>query len=214
MKKSRSPAAVEEIRRKILDAALSLISAEGFSALTMRALAKRLDMSAPNLYNFFASKDEIYITLVIQGFTLLHETMQKAAKENADPLERGRAMALAYLDFGMNQPAHYEIMFTSRTPKHDDYVGTPLESLADIELDLSMKVAGLATQAAAGIAAARPTATPVDVADGVIHVWSLLHGMVSLRNSGVMAYVATDPPSAYHRVLDGFRALYSGPVLD
>lgn len=204
MKPSRSPEALEKIRSQILDAALALIADDGFSALTMRALAKRLSMSAPNLYNFFSSKDEIYLHLVLQGFTLLKERLEAALGSSGDPSEQGRAAAFAYVDFGMENPVHYEIMFTGRTPKHDDYIGTPLESLADRELQISMQVAELAANAAKNLAASAGLDLSVFNArarTAVIQAWSLLHGMVSLHNSRVISYVDPDAKSTFADII-------------
>jgi AcrR family transcriptional regulator len=210
MKISRTPEEIEKIRAAILDTALDIIVRDGFSALTMRAAAKRLGMSAPNLYNYFKSKDEIYITLVIQGFTMLRDRLKSAAGGTLSPELRARAVALAYLDFGLENPGHYEIMFTVRTPKHDDYLGTNLESLARVELLLSMEVAFLAAQAAADFTRSRPELQNEDTLASVVHAWSLLHGMVSLENSKVMSYVDPNARLTYRKVIDSFLLKMSG----
>ncbi|GDY29117.1 TetR/AcrR family transcriptional regulator [Gandjariella thermophila] len=46
-------------RRRIIDAALAVIDAEGLDALSTRRLAHELGVRAPSLYNHFATKDEI-----------------------------------------------------------------------------------------------------------------------------------------------------------
>lgn len=46
-------------RERIVDAALELIDTEGLGALTMRALAERLDVRASSLYNHVRSKEQI-----------------------------------------------------------------------------------------------------------------------------------------------------------
>ncbi|MBI5843778.1 MAG: TetR/AcrR family transcriptional regulator [Deltaproteobacteria bacterium] len=204
MKPPRSPEALEKIRARVLEAALALIADDGFPALTMRALAKRLSMSAPNLYNFFASKDEIYLHLVIQGFTLLKERLETALGSSGDPLSQGRAAAFAYVGFGIENPVYYEIMFTGRTPKHDDYLGTPLEGLAARELEISMQVAELAAGAARNLAASAGMEGPINNAKArtaVIQAWSLLHGMVSLHNSRVISYVDPDAKSTFADII-------------
>jgi AcrR family transcriptional regulator len=75
MKKPRDIKEVEGIQGRILQAALGIIVQEGFPALTMRRLASTIGMTAPNIYNYYKSKDELYITLVIQGFEMLQREL-------------------------------------------------------------------------------------------------------------------------------------------
>ncbi len=49
---------------KILKASLDIFGAEGFVNVTMTELAKAAEMSVPTLYKSFASKDEIFHSLV------------------------------------------------------------------------------------------------------------------------------------------------------
>ena len=51
-------------RERILDAALECFAEQGYSRTSMRALAARVEMRAPSLYNHFASKREIMQALL------------------------------------------------------------------------------------------------------------------------------------------------------
>ena len=53
----------EQTKSSIIDAALDLFEEVGFEATTMRAIAKRADVSVGNAYYYFDSKDQL-----IQGF--------------------------------------------------------------------------------------------------------------------------------------------------
>lgn len=53
----------EQTKSAIIDAALGLFEEVGFEATTMRAIAKRADVSVGNAYYYFDSKDQL-----IQGF--------------------------------------------------------------------------------------------------------------------------------------------------
>ena len=53
----------EQTKSAIIDAALDLFEEVGFDATTMRAIAKRADVSVGNAYYYFDSKDQL-----IQGF--------------------------------------------------------------------------------------------------------------------------------------------------
>lgn len=55
---------VEGTRSAILDAAIRAFAAKGFDAATMRDIAREADYTAPSLYNYFGSKEEILLALV------------------------------------------------------------------------------------------------------------------------------------------------------
>src|SRR6056297_2074810 len=92
MKPARSKKEIEKIRQAILEQALDIIVEQGLESLTMRSLAGRLEMTAPNLYNFFSGKDEIYLSLVVKGFEMLYGTLEAAATNAGTPADRARSM--------------------------------------------------------------------------------------------------------------------------
>jgi len=57
--------------RKVLKAALSLFSRQGFRATTMRQLARRSGLSVGNLYHHFGGKEEIFGRLIDQYWAVL-----------------------------------------------------------------------------------------------------------------------------------------------
>ncbi|MEA2077451.1 MAG: TetR/AcrR family transcriptional regulator, partial [Candidatus Marinimicrobia bacterium] len=148
MKAARGKKEIKQIREKILENALDIIVDKGLDALTMRNLAKKTGMTAPNLYNYFSNKDEIYISIVIRGFEMLHADLKEVYNSHEDKIARLRAMIGTYMSFGMNKPRYYDIMFTRPTPKYNDYIGTPLEKISEIEYKISMDIANLALKAA------------------------------------------------------------------
>ena len=138
MKPVRAQKEVDKIKENILNQALDVIITDGFTALTMRRLAKEVGMTAPNIYNYFSNKDELFITLTIKGFENLLGKLDVEIQRASTPIKRAQGMLKTYLRFGLENSNYYEIMFTSRTPKYLDYVGTAHESLAKQELEVSM----------------------------------------------------------------------------
>jgi AcrR family transcriptional regulator len=202
MKEARSLDELEQVRMRILDAALSIIIKEGFDALTMRKLASRIGMTAPNIYNYFSSKDELYISIVIRGFEMLHNNLKAAYQSYEDPLSRALSLTNAYMNFGIENSAHYEIMFSRATPKYNDYVGTPYEKLSAMEYRISMEIAQLAMKAVSELMGGDVSPEDDGVVQNVIRIWSTLHGMVSLFNSQIIGYVARDAKSVYEKIID------------
>jgi len=200
MKKARNSTDIERIRERIIEAALAIIVEEGLPSLTMRKLGNRLHMSAPNLYNFFQSKEEIYISIVIKGFQMLYDELERSCLLNPDPASRAHALIDAYVDFGITNKAYYDIMFTRSFPKYNDYVGTPYEKISAIEYKISMDIVQIAMDALKGLKKDSHKIATDDLVHGIVKIWSMLHGMVSLANSNIMGYVTPDLKKTYRRI--------------
>ncbi len=197
MKVARSEEEVSKIRDRILKESLAIITEQGFTALTMRNLASRVRMTAPNLYNYYSNKDKIYLTLVITGFEKLRDVLNEAYRSSDDFIKRSRALMDAYVRFGMENSAYYDIMFTRPTPKFDDYVGTPHEKLSRVEYTVSMEIAGLAERAVREVTGDKEGRERHGYLKDVVKIWCMLHGMVSLYNSNIISYVAQDARAVY-----------------
>jgi len=206
MKTARKETEIEQVRQRILEGALDIIVKEGFDSLTMRTLASRIGMTAPNIYNYYSGKDALYISIVIRGFEMLYRDMMKAFHGIDDKIERAKAMIKAYVEFGMSKPRYYDIMFTRPTPKYNDYVGTPHEALSAVEYKISMSIADLALQATEAILGKARDAELGQMR--VIQIWSLLHGMVTLHNSHVVSYVADNPKQVYEKIVNELVSLF------
>ena len=200
MRTPRDPEEIERIRNVILDQALDIIIREGLDDLTMRNLAGRVGMTAPNIYNYYSGKDEIYLSLVVKAYEMLHAALTKARGGHRNKKARARAMIEAYLRFGIDHSRYYDIMFVLPTPKYEDYRGTPHEQLSATELRISMEIAAMAADMIREVV--NKKTDDGTVTRRLIQVWSLLHGMVSLHNSKVAVYVTEDLPEIYRRTAD------------
>ncbi|MCP4722719.1 MAG: TetR/AcrR family transcriptional regulator [Desulfobacteraceae bacterium] len=188
-KPARAPGDVEAIKEKILDAALDILFDQGFSSLSMRKIALGTKMTAANIYNYFSNKDEIYLAIQTRGFSLLHERFCEIEKTIKDPFARMGQMIRAYIDFGLNCPDQYEIMFSKNTPKYSDYIGTGLEPAAMVEKETALVVARISTRT---ILDMNKTTCPGEAKYLTIRIWTSLHGIVSLMNSRVLREVNQD----------------------
>lgn len=82
---------VRDLRQDaILEAAQSLIAAEGVDAVSMAGLAKATGLSRPAIYQYFASKEDVLAELVINEMADLSNAIESHIKDIADPLERIR----------------------------------------------------------------------------------------------------------------------------
>lgn len=105
----------DEIRERILDAARELFVECGFEGVTMRKVAERIEYSPTTIYLHFADKETLFRELCQADFAQLSGGFQKLALI-ADPLERLRECALAYIQFAVEHPNHYRLMFLTPHP--------------------------------------------------------------------------------------------------
>jgi AcrR family transcriptional regulator len=101
-----------QVRRKILDAARGLFVAEGYEAVTMRRIAEAIEYSATAIYSHFEDKDTLFRELCREDSVALAQAFQAIAAES-EPLARLRKIGMAYVDFGVEHPNHYRLMFMS-----------------------------------------------------------------------------------------------------
>ncbi|MBP7735882.1 MAG: TetR/AcrR family transcriptional regulator [Spirochaetes bacterium] len=201
-KTARDSKTIDKIKETILNHAIDIINNEGFQRMTMRKIASKNNMSATNLYNYFSNKDEIYINILIRGFRLLYDNLKSAYDSQNDPVERGKSFVKAYLTFGIQNYNYYEIMFSPALPKYNDYIGTPLESLAAVEMDYSQKIIDLSVFAIVEVLGKKKAIDPAETERRMIEIWSMLHGMISLYNSRMIDYVIKKPVDTYENIVD------------
>ncbi|MEX1019757.1 MAG: TetR/AcrR family transcriptional regulator [Litorilinea sp.] len=94
----------------ILDAARQIIQREGIDALSMRALAERIDYSPASLYEYYGSKDEIIQAVCEQGHGLMRDRMAQVDK-TLDVVDYLVQIGLVYIHFAVTNPDYFRIMF-------------------------------------------------------------------------------------------------------
>ena len=99
-----------ELRARILDASRTIISRDGFDALTMRKIADAIEYSPATIYLHFQNRDEIAAQLVRDGFAALLAALLPAVAE-PDPLLRIRSFGRRYLGFARDEPETYKLIF-------------------------------------------------------------------------------------------------------
>ena len=100
----------------ILDTARAIMREEGVAALSMQELARRMDMRAPSLYNYFSGKREIYDTLFRLGFNLYREHLNDQLKDATNLQDELRLNFEAYMSFAIANPELYQLCFERPVP--------------------------------------------------------------------------------------------------
>src|SRR6266700_8073420 len=102
-------------RREILDAAWDLVRSQGLASLSMRDLGARVGMRAQSLYAYFPSKYAIYDAMFAESNREFVRRLNELPT-TGDPVERLRRTARAFLDFCVEDPNRYQLLFERTIP--------------------------------------------------------------------------------------------------
>jgi len=106
-----------QVRRRILDATEALLLAEGEERFSIRRLVERCGYTAPTIYHHFGDKKGLIDALLDERFGRLARQMKRVPRDG-DPVGYLRAMALAFVRFGLKNPTHHRLLFAPRAQQH------------------------------------------------------------------------------------------------
>jgi AcrR family transcriptional regulator len=161
----------ERLRDEILDAAERLLIDTGNrDDVSIRAVAEAVGVTPPSIYLHFADKTELLFAVCEKHFEVLDRHLEEAAHGTDDPLESLRVRGRAYVQFGIDHPEHYRILFMGKPEDTPEYFG-------DERLRQSASFGHLVEGVQRCIDAGLITGDPLLIALGL---WSVVHGMTSL----------------------------------
>lgn len=157
-----------DIRAMILNQAAAVLRDEGPAAFTVRRIAAAVNTSTKAIYTHFGNKDGLFDALYLQSFADLARSM----KDQVDPAEPGvslRRVCDAYRDYGLAQPARYNVMFGDMGRAY----AAPLASRRK-----AFESFGILRQA---VEACLPGERSAESARIARLLWATMHGVVSLE---------------------------------
>lgn len=179
MKRASTPAKAAyhhgDLRRSLLDAALTLVASNGVQGFTLREAARAANVSHNAPYRHFQSRTDLLIELAIEGQELLLNALQSAVARVADHRERIMRIGIAYMEFAIANTAHFRVMFSS------DVARERTEELRAAQ-DATFNFFERELQASERAGLIRKGAVPHHALVG----WSALHGAAVLTVDGVL----------------------------
>ena len=157
----------ERLRADLVEAASQLLEGlDSEESLSLRAVARQAGVAPQSVYLHFADKHALLSAVFEVRFADLIERLRAAVDAGDPPLDRLRALCLAYCAYALRHPGHYRVLFgTPGAP------GWPVEQLHGMPA-----LALLQDTVRACADPARP-----DIARVTICLWAGLHGLVTLR---------------------------------
>lgn len=199
----------EELRTRILEAARDILSEEGLDALSMRAIAERIEYSPATIYLYFRDKDDLIRTVVGEGFRIMGEYIRRALDDedgSTGAMARYRALGRAYVGFALENTAYLNVMFElprvaqmeCPEPCDDDV------PLTQDEVSWSLAVRSLEQAAEAG---------EIDLPNpfrGALIGWAMMHGLVALYVGGHLSEEIQSREAFEALVEEAMDTMYEG----
>ena len=107
-RKERERDAVKDL---ILSAAREIFLAEGYENTSIRKIATKIEYSPGIIYNHFKDKNDLLLALHDKAFECKIEALFLSVQNMPDPLERLKATGRGYIQYGIDNPQDYELMF-------------------------------------------------------------------------------------------------------
>lgn len=107
-----------DLQTAIKEIAWKQIAEYGAASLSLRAIARELGVTAPAIYNYYPSRDELVTTLILDAYISFGDS-QLTARDALPPEDRvGRlqAIGLAYRQWALTYPQRYQLIFGTPIP--------------------------------------------------------------------------------------------------
>jgi len=210
-----------ELIGEITEIARRQLATEGAAGLSLRAVAREMEMVSSAIYRYFPSRDDLLTTLIINGYNAVGTAVEKAdaAWPADDYAGRWLAACRAVREWALAHPHEYALVYGSpvpgyRAPEHT--IGPASRAAAvfgkiigDAYRAGAAGAPGPATERGSGTVPGSPVpesfvpdaarlrdailaGVPDEVAAGALIAWSGLFGLVSFELFGQFENVVTD----------------------
>lgn len=171
----------EDLKKDILTAAKQLFTEKGFEATSIRAIAEKIEYSPATIYLYYKDKNEIVHALHQDGFNLLMEYFS-TIDFSQPAFARLIALGRAYMQFAFEHPDVYTLIFSMKEPmqhvtdcEEEWHEGNHAFSLLIKTVDGCKEEGYFKDLESVGLA---------------FMIWSSMHGLCTLRNSGHLEHMA------------------------
>lgn len=189
----------KDIRTLVLEKARSLFLKEGYANITIRKIARAIGYTPATIYLYFQSKDEILYELHNEGFKLLYAYKMKIGEAgSSDALERLNRGGKIYIDFALENPDYYELMFNMPEPRN--FMAKQKKGAAN---DYAMRSYEFLKESVQ-LCKAEGYFKDVDADTAAFTCWSLVHGLVALIIRKRVPYPQAPTKQLAHEAIEFF----------
>ncbi|QHN20022.1 TetR family transcriptional regulator [Gordonia amarae] len=184
----------DDLRDKLLDAAVEVVADRGVGALSVREVAHLAGTSTTAVYSLLGSKTALTAGVLVRSFESF-AAHQEEAVANSAPADVLAGLGAHYVGWALENPRLYELMFGG------SLAGIPQSP--ELQAAATRAMTPLHDGVVAAIAAGF-VRRDAETATVMASLWAQVHGLSMLLLSGHFPAEA-DPATAAMAVVDGWR---------
>jgi AcrR family transcriptional regulator len=196
----------------------------GTAGLSLRGIARQLGVTAPAIYNYFGRLEDLITALIVDAFTALAEAMEvaEAAVTSERSYDRIVALCLAYRQWAVAQPVHFQLIYGNPIPGYSapTEITIPLARRPFLgmfrwfvrgyetgELIIPTEYRNVPAKMAESIAAWKQM-SGIEMPDALVALlmsgWSRIHGAVMLELFGHIQPLVGEGPDFFRLEIEAF----------
>ncbi len=217
---------IPNLAEAIKNSAWDQISKNGAAALSLRAIARDLGITAPAIYNHFQRRDDLVTALIVDAYTSLGKSQQTAI-ENLPVLDiegRFTALGTAYREWAITYPQRYQLIFGTPIPKYEAPENITLPAATEALVPLLETIQAFSDENRLRLDQVNPLTVELEamltawqaVAEGIalevlyaaLVTWSRVHGLVSMEIGNHFPSYITDPGEIFKQEIQNLLTQY------
>jgi len=208
----------EQTRQEAKRIALEQLAEDGVAGISVNAIGKRMGITGPALYRYFANRDALLTELISDGYHDLADTLEQAIATAKGA--RFRALANAMRRWAIAAPHRYQLLFGTPVPGYE----APEHTLAAANRSMTAILATVGADtdrprrstlhkqiAGWGERMGHGDLTPRQQHWGLT-VWTRLHGLLSLEVAGQFSLSGIDPELLFKAEVETLAAGWPPPT--
>ncbi len=110
----------DNIREEVKAVARKHMAQQGTAGISLRSIARDMELSPAALYRYFPSRDDLITALIVDSFHSQSRAMRSAveAVPESDLLGRLAAFMLAYRDWALSNPVDFQLTYGNPIPDY------------------------------------------------------------------------------------------------
>jgi AcrR family transcriptional regulator len=192
-----------DLKNALIEAAIDILAEEGVQGLSLRKVAARAGVSHAAPYAHFTDKQALIAAVSTEGYRRLAGQLQSAIELYPnDPLRQLIEGGWAYIEFALDDPAHFKITLSGVVEKEQDYPA--LVKATESAFVLLEQIVGTCQQADI----LRPSAEDLMA----VSVWSVIHGLVTLALDAQISHLVLEKYSMRQLLLHALGQFILVPI--
>jgi AcrR family transcriptional regulator len=175
-----------DLKNALIQAGVEILAEDGVSGLSLRKVALKAGVSHSAPYAHFADKQALIAAISTEGFRQLYERVSGVTeKYKSQPSKQLIEVAWAYVQFAMDDPDRFKVMFSAVLEKEKEYPEFVTESQRNFQL---VKMIVEANQASGQLRSGSSELA-------ALSAWGIVHGFVMLLLEGQIPHTVLEQMS-------------------